>query len=81
MLIVQVYVDAIIFGASNQVLYEDFTSLMWREFEMSMMGEHSFFLGLQIQQAKDRIAISQAECIKELQRNTIWLKLKLQKHP
>ena len=46
MLIVQIYVDDIIFGATNGSLYEEFTKSMHSEFEMSMMGEYNFFLGL-----------------------------------
>jgi len=49
-LLAQVYVDYIIFGAINEMLYEDFSKLMQIEFEMSMMGELKFFLGLQIKQ-------------------------------
>lgn len=45
-LIMQFYFDDIIFCASNQVLCEDFANLVPGEFEMSMMGELSFFLGL-----------------------------------
>jgi Reverse transcriptase (RNA-dependent DNA polymerase) len=48
LLLVQVYVDDIIFGSTNSVLTEEFSSLMGSEFEMSMMGELTFFLGLQI---------------------------------
>ena len=45
-LIVQIYVDDIIFGATNQNLCKNFSELMQGEFEMSMMGELKFFLGL-----------------------------------
>ena len=48
LLIVQIYVDDIIFGATNHYLYEEFSKLMQGEFEMSMMGELNFFFGLQI---------------------------------
>ena len=44
------YVDDIIFGATDSSLYEEFAKLMQGEFEMSMMGELNFFLGLQIKQ-------------------------------
>lgn len=46
MLIIQVYVDDIIFGAISEVMCEEFASLMRSEFEMSMMGGLSFLLGL-----------------------------------
>ena len=45
MLLVQIYVDHIIFGATNVSLCEEFSKWMHREFEMSMMGELNFFLG------------------------------------
>ena len=48
MLIVQIYVDDIIFGATNGSLCEEFAKSMHSEFEMSMMGEFNFFLGLEI---------------------------------
>ncbi|XP_070045068.1 uncharacterized protein [Nicotiana tomentosiformis] len=47
-LIVQVYVDGIIFGATNDAMCKEFAEMMGNEFEMSMMGELNFFLGLQI---------------------------------
>ena len=46
MLLVQIYVDDIIFGATNISLCEEFSKCMHNEFEMSMMGELNFFLGL-----------------------------------
>ncbi|KAK8674769.1 hypothetical protein V6N13_032872 [Hibiscus sabdariffa] len=64
-LVVQIYVDDIIFGSTNELLCQDFAKLMQGEFEMSMMGELSFFLGLQIKQSKDGIFINQAKYIKE----------------
>ena len=66
MLIVQIYVDDIIFGTTNEKLCQEFAKCMTREFEMSMMGELKFFLGLQIKQGKDGIFINQAKYIKEL---------------
>ena len=49
-LLVQIYVDDIIFGGSSHALVSKFSEQMSREFEMSMMGELQFFLGLQIKQ-------------------------------
>ena len=46
MLVVQIYVDDIIFGATNNDLCQEFAKMMQAEFEMSMMGELNFFLGL-----------------------------------
>ena len=45
---------------------ENFSSSMHKEFEMSMMGELNFFLGLQIKQLKDGIHVSQSKYAKEL---------------
>jgi hypothetical protein len=50
---VQVYVDDIVFGGSSNSLVVSFAEDMSREFEMSMMGELQFFLGLQIKQSKE----------------------------
>ena len=47
-LIVQIYVDDIIFGATNESLCQEISKVMQGEFEMSMMGELAFFLGLQV---------------------------------
>ncbi|GJT25554.1 putative ribonuclease H-like domain-containing protein [Tanacetum coccineum] len=58
-LLVQVYVDDIIFGSSNAKLCTDFEYLMYEKFKMSAMGELNFFLGLQVVQKRDGIFISQ----------------------
>ena len=47
-ILVQIYVDDIIFGATKDSLCEEFVVAMQGEFEKSMMGELSFFLGLQV---------------------------------
>ena len=47
-LIVQIYVDDIIFGCCNLYFCENFDNLIRREFKMNFMGEISFFIGLQI---------------------------------
>jgi len=65
-LIVQVYVDDIIFGATHENLCNDFSKMMRSEFEMSMMGELNFFLGLQIKQTTNDTIIHQQKYIKEL---------------
>ena len=57
-ILVQIYVDDIIFGSTNEKLCQRFSKLMQSEYEMSMMGEMSFFLGLQVSQRKDGIFIS-----------------------
>nr|GEU48859.1 copia protein [Tanacetum cinerariifolium] len=66
LIIVQIYVDDIIFGSTNQNLCDDFEKIMHDEFEMSMMGELNFFLGLQIKQMEDEIFFNQSKYIKEM---------------
>ena len=70
-LLVQVYVDDIIFGSTNKSLCEGFASIMQSEFEMSMMGELTFFLGLQIKQMEEGTFISQSKYCKEVLKK-IW---------
>ncbi|GKC58211.1 retrovirus-related pol polyprotein from transposon TNT 1-94 [Tanacetum coccineum] len=53
LIIVQIYVDDIIFGLTCQDMCDEFAKIMHDEFEMSMMGELNFFLGLQITQMED----------------------------
>ncbi|KAK6158950.1 hypothetical protein DH2020_006264 [Rehmannia glutinosa] len=60
-LLVQIYVDDIIFGSTNKELCDKFSNLMQGKFEMSMMGELSFFLGHQVKQMKDGTFISQTK--------------------
>nr|GEW34335.1 uncharacterized mitochondrial protein AtMg00810-like [Tanacetum cinerariifolium] len=66
LIIVQIYVDDIIFGFTSQNLCDDLPKILHDEFEMSMMGELSFFLGLQIKQMKDRISFNQSKYIKDM---------------
>ena len=65
-LIVQIYINDIIFGSTNEKLCKDFESCMKKEFEMSMMGELNYFLGLQIKQRGNGIFINQAKYTREL---------------
>ncbi|GKB06329.1 retrovirus-related pol polyprotein from transposon TNT 1-94 [Tanacetum coccineum] len=60
-LLVQVYVDDIIFGSTNPDFLKRFANLMKNNFEMSMMGELKFFLGLQVHQSPRGIFISQSQ--------------------
>ncbi|XP_070013457.1 uncharacterized mitochondrial protein AtMg00810-like [Nicotiana sylvestris] len=66
LLIVHVYVYDIIFGATTDSLCEEFAKLMGSEFEMSMMGELNFFLGLQVKKSTKGTFICQQKYIKEL---------------
>ncbi|GKG17921.1 uncharacterized mitochondrial protein-like protein, partial [Tanacetum coccineum] len=53
------YVDDIIFGSIKKEICIAFEKLMHEKFQMSSMGELTFFLGLQVQQKMDGIFISQ----------------------
>ncbi|WVZ94145.1 LOW QUALITY PROTEIN: hypothetical protein U9M48_040076 [Paspalum notatum var. saurae] len=64
--ICQIYVDDIIFGSTNASFCEEFGEMMSKEFEMSMIGELCFFLGLQIMQLKDGIFVSQSKYSKDM---------------
>jgi len=66
LLIVQVYVDDIIFGGSTNELVSRFAEQMSSEFEMSMMGELQFFLGLQIKQMKEGTFVHQAKYTRDI---------------
>jgi hypothetical protein len=65
-LIVQVYVDDIVFGGSFNSLVARFAEDMSRKFEMSMTGELQFFLGLQIKQSKEGTFVHQAKYTKDI---------------
>ena len=66
MIIFVVYVDDIIFGSNLQILSVDFSSEMKKEFEMPMLGELIFFLGLQVYQIDEGIFISQTKYIRDM---------------
>ena len=59
-----VYVDDIIFGSDLKIMSVEFASEMKKEFEMSMLGELTFFPGLQVSQSEKWIFISQTKYIK-----------------
>jgi hypothetical protein len=65
-LLIEVYVDDIIFGSDDDKLSQKFAKDMQNEFEMSLLGELSFFLGLHICQSNHGIFISQTKYIKEI---------------
>nr|GEU99836.1 hypothetical protein [Tanacetum cinerariifolium] len=65
-ILVQVYMDDIIFGSTNKAWCDEFEVLMKGEFEMSAMGELAFFLGLQVKQLFDGIFISQDKYVKDM---------------
>ena len=61
-----VYVNEIIFGSNITTLSRKLATKIQEEFEMSMLGEQSFFLHLQVNQTKNWIFISQTKYIKEM---------------
>ncbi|WVZ77025.1 hypothetical protein U9M48_024928 [Paspalum notatum var. saurae] len=65
-LIVQIYVDDIICGGSSHALVSSFAEQMSREFEMSLMGELQFFLGLQIKQGPEGTFVHQAKYTRDV---------------
>ncbi|GJU11075.1 putative ribonuclease H-like domain-containing protein [Tanacetum coccineum] len=65
-LLLQIYVDDVIFGSTKKELCNAFKKLMHKKFQMSSMGELTFFLGLQVQQKKDGIFISQDKYVVEV---------------
>ncbi|GJW99812.1 putative ribonuclease H-like domain-containing protein [Tanacetum coccineum] len=80
-LLVQVYVDDIIFGSSNPKLCREFKSLMHDKFQMSAMGELNFFLGLQVLQKKDGIFISQDKYVGDILKKLGFTDIRLAKTP
>nr|GEW72806.1 copia protein [Tanacetum cinerariifolium] len=66
LIIIQIYVDDIIFGSTCQDMCDEFAKIMHDEFEMRMMGELNFFIFLQIKQMEDGIFFNQSKYIKEI---------------
>jgi hypothetical protein len=65
-LLIQIYVDDIIFGGSSHTLVSIFQKMIESEFHISMMGELTFFLGIQVKQTKQGIFVHQAKYMKDL---------------
>ncbi|GJY75451.1 putative ribonuclease H-like domain-containing protein [Tanacetum coccineum] len=80
-LLVQVYVDDIIFGLTKKELCNAFEKLMHEKFQMSSMGELTFFLGLQVQQKKDGIFISQDKYVVEILKKFGFIEVKTASTP
>ncbi|GJR44699.1 retrovirus-related pol polyprotein from transposon TNT 1-94 [Tanacetum coccineum] len=66
LLLVQIYVDDIIFASTNTALCNEFANQMTTKFKMSMMGQISFFLGLQISQSPRGIFLNQSKYASEI---------------
>ncbi|GJY54346.1 retrovirus-related pol polyprotein from transposon TNT 1-94 [Tanacetum coccineum] len=66
LLLIQIYVDDIIFASTNTAMCTEFSNQMTTKFKMSMMGQMSFFLGLQISQSPRGIFINQSKYASEI---------------
>jgi hypothetical protein len=62
----QIYIDDIIFGSTNKSFCDEFSKIMTNRFEMSMMGELTFFLRFQIKQVEDGTFISQRKYTRDI---------------
>jgi hypothetical protein len=75
-LLIQIYVDDIIFGGSSHYLVSSFQEIIENEFQMSMMGELTFFLCIQVKQMKLGTFVHQAKYTKDLLKKFNMAKLK-----
>ncbi|GJR48601.1 putative ribonuclease H-like domain-containing protein [Tanacetum coccineum] len=80
-ILVQVYVDDIIFGSTKKSWCDDFEALMKSRFQMSSMGELTFFLGLQVKQKEDGIFISQDKYVAEILKKFDFVSVKTASTP
>ncbi|GKF00473.1 putative ribonuclease H-like domain-containing protein [Tanacetum coccineum] len=80
-LLVQVYVDDIIFGFTKKSLCNAFEKLMHKKFQMRSMGELIFFLGLQVKQKNDGIFISQDKYVAEILKKFRFIEVKTASTP
>jgi hypothetical protein len=75
-LLLQIYVDDIIFGGSSHTLVSKFQEMMENDFQMSMMGELTFFLGIQVKQTKQGTFVHQVKYTKNLMKKFNMAELK-----
>ncbi|GJZ03502.1 putative ribonuclease H-like domain-containing protein [Tanacetum coccineum] len=80
-MLVQVYVDDIIFGSTKRSWCDEFEALMKSRFQMSSMGELTFFLGLQVKQKEDGIFISQDKYVAEILKKFDFVSVKTASTP
>ncbi|KAJ9540987.1 hypothetical protein OSB04_027493 [Centaurea solstitialis] len=80
-MLVQIYVDDIIFGSTCPNFCDIFSKLLMTRYEMSMMGELNFFLGLQVKQLSAGIFINQAKYIKDILKKYNLENAKIMKTP
>ncbi|GJV87371.1 putative ribonuclease H-like domain-containing protein [Tanacetum coccineum] len=72
----KVYVDDIIFGFTKKSLCVEFEQMMHKRFQMSSMGEITFFLGLQVKQKDDGIFISQDKYVTDILKKFDFITIK-----
>ena len=78
--VAQIYVDNIVFGATNDSLAHSFADKMKAMFEMSMVGELTYFLELQVKQTDSGIYINQAKYARNLVKRLDWTMLHMPEH-
>ncbi|KAL4573443.1 hypothetical protein LXL04_020249 [Taraxacum kok-saghyz] len=66
LIMVQIYVDDIIFGSTSEELCKDFETVMKKRFEVSSLGEMTMFLGLQVRQGSSGILLHQGKYVTEM---------------
>ncbi|GKA13966.1 putative ribonuclease H-like domain-containing protein [Tanacetum coccineum] len=80
-MLVQVYVDDIIFGSTKKSMCTEFEDCMHKRFQMSSMGKLTFFLGLQVKQQPDEIFISQDMYVANILKKFDFLSIKIATTP
>ncbi|GJS30702.1 uncharacterized mitochondrial protein-like protein [Tanacetum coccineum] len=80
-MLVQVYMDDIIFGSTKRSWCDEFEGLMKSKFQISSMGELTFFLGLQVKQKEDGIFISQDKYVAEIMKKFDFASVKTTSTP
>ncbi|GKE34649.1 putative ribonuclease H-like domain-containing protein [Tanacetum coccineum] len=80
-LLVQVYVDDIIFGSIRNEMCTEFEKMMHKKFQLSSMGELTFFLRLQVSQKDDGIFINQDKYVDEILKKFSFLIVKITSTP
>ncbi|GJT82914.1 putative ribonuclease H-like domain-containing protein [Tanacetum coccineum] len=80
-MLVQVYVDDIIFGFTKRSWCDEFEALMKSRFQMSSIGELTFFLELQVKQKEDGIFISQDKYVAEILKKFDFVNVKTASTP
>ncbi|GKB97202.1 putative ribonuclease H-like domain-containing protein [Tanacetum coccineum] len=80
-ILVQVYVDDIIFGSTKKSMCTEFEEVMHKRFQMSSMGELTFFLGLQVKQQPGGVFISQEKYVADILKKFDFCSIKIATTP